>query len=197
MTEKPSLWKRVSSGQYVDINNLIEADLTIEDVNTSLNQIVRFTGHYKDKQPLTVAQHSMLAYNMVCIFEPDNEELKLAVLTHDFAESLIGDVASPIKQAMGITWYNFAKPIEKLFEKKFFGKTVNPELHDRVKLYDLAALDIERRVIWSSQYGKDKWPACPLNVGTVEDKHRLYAQVANKNWDLVSIWKHAYEKVHK
>lgn len=198
MTNKPNYWKRMSSGKYVDLNNLSEDDLDIEDIDTSLNHIIRFTGHHKDQEPLTVAQHSLLCYNMACMFEPDEYELQLAVLVHDFAESIIGDVSSPVKWAMGDAWYRFAVPIEGIFNKKFFGKPVSQELHDKIKLYDLAALDIERRVMWSSQYGKDKWPASPLNIGNNETKQELFYSVYwNVDVDITDIWKTAWNKVYK
>lgn len=171
----------MSSGKYVDLNNLRLEDMNIEDIGRSLSHILRFTGHFKDVPPLSVAQHSLLCLYMGQLFEPDDTELHLALLTHDFAEAYIGDVSSPVKKAMGDKWYNFAQPIEDLVDIRFFGSLVPPELHDRVKTYDLAALDIERRVMWGSQYGKDKWPACPLNVGTIEDKTELFK--AAKNYD--------------
>ena len=192
---KPNFWKRLSSGKYVDIGNLQPDDVSIEDVETSLNHIYRFTGHHKDEKPLTVAQHSLLCLHLVELLEPDEYELQLAVFTHDFAECIIGDVATPVKKAMGKAWYDFAIPIEQIFEKKFFGRLVDPELHDRVKLYDAMALDIERRVMWSSQYGKDKWPMVPLNFGTIEDKKNVFYNVSEFNVFIESTWTHLYKKV--
>ena len=192
---KPNFWKRLSSGKYVDIGNLQPDDVSIEDVETSLNHIYRFTGHHKDEKPLTVAQHSLLCLHLVELLEPDEYELQLAVFTHDFAECIIGDVATPVKKAMGKAWYDFAIPIEQIFEKKFFGRLVDPELHDRVKLYDAMALDIERRVMWSSQYGKDKWPMVPLNFGTIEEKKNVFYNVSEFNVFIESTWTHLYKKV--
>lgn len=187
-------WKRMSSGKYVDLNNLSYNYLDIDDVCTSLENIIRFTGHYKDVSPLTVAQHSLLCLHMGQVFEPDDTDLHLALVTHDFAEAYIGDVSTPVKKAMGDKWYNFAQPIEDIVEQRFFGGVVSPELHHRVKIYDLAALDIERRVMWSSQYGKDKWPACPLNVGTIEDKAELFEAASScAGGTLKDEWKSLYE----
>ena len=183
-------WKRMSSGRYIDLENLVPEDMDIADVETSLNHIQRFTGHHKDAKPLTVAQHTLLCLTMAELFEPDDLELHKAVLVHDFAETYIGDVATPVKRAMGDRWHSFATPIEQLVEMAFYGSYIGPELHDRVKLYDLASLDIERRVMWSSQYGKDKWPACPLNVGTLEDKMELYNMATqNDHVDIETIWR--------
>ena len=185
----------MSSGRYIDLMALTSETMEIEDIETSLNYILRFTGHHKDREPLSVAQHSLLCLTMAELFEPDDYELHLAVFTHDFAEAYIGDVASPVKKAIGDRWYSFATPIEEAAEIAFYGSPMDPEMHDRVKTYDLAALDIERRVMWSSQYGKDKWPACPMNVGTIEDKTSLFDAVCGNYVEVKDIWKGLYKEV--
>tara|TARA_R110000851_G_scaffold115675_1_gene241591 strand:- start:3507 stop:4058 length:552 start_codon:yes stop_codon:yes gene_type:complete len=180
----------MSSGIYVDLNNLRPEDMNMTDVDTALNGIIRFTGHYADVKPLTVAQHTLLCLTMAEMFEPEETDLHEAILIHDFSEAYIGDVATPVKQAMGDAWYKFAKPIEQMVEVAFYGSLMDPEMHDRVKLYDLASLDIERRVMWASQYGKDKWPPSPLSVGTIEDKRELFNMaVSNDNVGLQTIWR--------
>lgn len=171
-------WKRMSSGKYIDLNNLTEGDLDIRDVEVSLNHQYRFTGHHKDRRPLTVAQHSYLCMKLAQSREPKDTELHLACLIHDFAEACVGDVSSPVKKAMGKAWYDFAKPIEELYNLKFFGKAIDPDLHDRVKLYDLTSMDIERRVLWSSQYGKSKWPDVPSDFGGLKNKLKWF-NIAN------------------
>lgn len=175
--KESTFWQRMSSGKYIDMGNFTEKDVNIHDINVSLNHILRFNGHYSDFVPLTVAQHSLLCLRMAQIFEPDEYLLHQAVLQHDFAEAYIGDVATPIKRAMGSLWTEFATPIEETVEIAFLGAKMGPEMHDRVKVYDTAALDVERRVIWGSQYGKDKWPASPLGIGTLEDKYRLFSEL--------------------
>lgn len=189
-------WKRVSSGKYLDLGNLKEEDLDIKDIQISLNQIKRFTGHHKDEEPLTVAQHSYLCYLLAKKFEPEDYELQLAVLTHDFAEMLLGDVSSPIKWILGDKWYNFAVPIERIFEKKFFGREVDHELHQRIKMYDLASMDIERRVLWRSTLGANKWPKCFLDTGNIYEKEDLFYTVNAYPISLTSHWEPLYKKVN-
>lgn len=172
-------WKRMASGKYIDLEKLERRDLNLLDIEVALNHILRFTGHFKDASPLTVAQHTLLCYELALRADPENRRLHLAVLVHDFAEAYIGDVATPVKRAMGDRWTSFAKPIEELVEERFFGELVDEELHDLVKMYDLAALDIERRTMWSSQYGLDKWPENPLECGSLKEKQELFWQVKN------------------
>lgn len=195
---KPVCWKRMSSGKYIDLNNLKEEDLDIQDVLTALSMTYRFNGHCKDERPLTVAEHSWLCYAMA----EDNDEpieVQLGCFIHDFAEAYIGDVSSPMKKAMGQIYYDFARPIEHLVECKFFGGPMPPEVKERVKLYDLASLDIERRVMWSSQVGKDKWPPCPLDMGTMENKENWYwtaTDAANNQAEMEQLWVDLYESLY-
>jgi hypothetical protein len=186
---KPKCWKRMSSGKYVDVNNLTEDQLDIKDIEVSLNHIIRFNGHYSDVEPLTVAQHSFLCLTLAEMIELDDVQLHKAVFTHDFAECYFGDISSPAKKAMGDSWRDFASPIEELVERKFTG-VVGAELADRVKVYDLLALDIERRVMWSSQYGKDKWPMAPFSIGSLEDKKMLFNMAKEEEYvEIEKIWR--------
>lgn len=192
---KPVCWKRMSSGKYIDINNLKSEDLDVGDICTSLNNIIRFTGHYKDVPPLTVAEHSILCY--ILAYEAgESEEIQLACLVHDFAEAYIGDVATPVKKAMGKFWYDFADPIEELVEEKFFGRKFDPEVKSIVKMYDLAALDIERRTIWYSQMGKDKWPTEGMKNKTVSEKEVYFFRAEGNGSDLQELWGKLYESLH-
>lgn len=171
-------WKRVASGKYVDLNNLKEEDIDLLDIEVALNNIIRFTGHHKDTRPLTVAQHSVLTYDLSRMYEPDDEELHRACLIHDFAEAYIGDVATPVKKAMGEKWYDFARPIENLVEVAVNGYLFDEYVRERVKLYDRLSLDIERRSMWKDQRGKSYWPSVPKHVGDLDEKANLFAAVA-------------------
>jgi hypothetical protein len=172
---KPA-WKRLASGKYVDLNNLTEGDLDIHDVETSLNYIIRFDGHWKDQEPLSVAQHSYLCLLLAQEYMPNNYELHLKTFCHDFAETYIGDVGSPVKRAIGEAWSLFADPIEELVENYFVGPT-SIELEELVKIIDYSSMDIERRCMWSSQLGKDKWPPALLDTGTLFDKQTFFESV--------------------
>jgi len=188
-------WKRVASGKYIDLKNLSVDDLNIEDVDISINNILRFTGHYKDHSPLTVAQHSNLCLRLAQL-NTNLLPIHLATLTHDFAESLIGDVVSPVKKALGKNWKKFAKPIENTFEMKFFGGLVPTEVKDIVKLFDLWSLDIERRVMWSSQYGKDKWPTIGNEDFNTKDKIELFNWAKSTPPNIKDTWIKLYGEVN-
>ena len=144
--------------------NFTEDDVDINDINTSLNYTYRFSGHHKDVEPLTVAQHSVLVANLAKVLFPDEEDVYRASIVHDMAEAYYGDVTTPVKRMMGDSWYKFTGPIDEAVHLKFGVNWYDIELNgveEKVKICDLMALDIERRVMWTSQLGKDKWPQLP------------------------------------
>lgn len=174
-------WKRVSSGKYVDLNNLTSFDIKLSDIETSLNNITRFTGHYKNLPPLTVAQHSFLCLMLAQEEEPENYELQIRTFIHDFAEAYIGDVATPVKKVMGQAWKDFSKPIEKIVEETFLPQPCSIAMREQVKIYDALSLDIERRSMWRDQTGKDKWPKLSVPASTpLADKQELFRSAAEE-----------------
>jgi len=155
-------WKRLSSGKYIDLNNFSVEDVDIRDINTALNCMHRFNGHWKDEKPLTVAQHTDLCLRIAEKLFPGNWNIHMAVLVHDWAETYYGDIATPVKKALGKGFIKWSKPIDEAVNEKFLNvDNVSPEMHDCVKVCDLLSLDMERRSMWSSQLGKDKWPTTP------------------------------------
>ena len=156
-------WKRLSSGKYIDLNALSEDDVDIKDINTALNNTIRFNGHYKDVKPLTVAQHTDLCVRIAEKIYHGNWDIHLAVLIHDWPEAYYGDIATPFKKILGEAYRDIVRPIDDAVEKKFWYKdiAITDEMHESVKVCDLLSLDFERRTMWSSQFGKDKWPTTP------------------------------------
>tara|TARA_R110001632_G_scaffold109706_3_gene220055 strand:+ start:2540 stop:3112 length:573 start_codon:yes stop_codon:yes gene_type:complete len=165
-------WKRMATGKYVDLNNLRVEDVDIKDIEVSLNNILRFTGHHKERKPLTVAQHSLLCLELVKLTYPDEDELYLKVFIHDFAEAYIGDISSPVKKALGKFFYDWADPIEHTTNMAFLNTPITVEEKQKIKYIDLMSLDIERRCMWN-QMGKDKWPQVDESR-TLEKKLELF-----------------------
>lgn len=178
---KPA-WKRLSTGRYVDLNNFHKADVDLKDIENSLNLTYRFNGHGADFKPLTVAQHSWLCLSLAEEFYEDEDELYKKVFIHDFAEAYIGDVATPVKKALGQAWYDFADPIENAVNSAFLSSPVSDEDRQKIKMCDLTSLDIERRCMWKSQLGKDKWPEGHKDYGNLSDKNALFKAAQTKGW---------------
>lgn len=184
---KPA-WKRMATGHYINLNNLRPEDIRIKDIEVSLNETVRFNGHHKDRKPLTVAQHSLLCLNIAKILFPGDDGILRPVFSHDFAEAYIGDVATPVKQALGKGWYDWADPIEHIVDMSFNVQRW-PEREAMVKICDLTALDIERRAMWNSQLGKEKWPVGHIDIGQMQDKLSLFEEVQSQGYiNIEEIW---------
>lgn len=165
----------MSSGRYINLSDMKKEDIILGDIETSINHIFRFTGHWDKNRPLTVGQHSIMCMRLA---EEHGEcnDVQLACLTHDFAEAYIGDVSTPLKKIMGNYWKEFAEPIEHLVNEVVSPVGNNPEVKEIVKFYDLMALDIERRCMWNNK-GKDKWPDIPMQYGRQRDKEKMFFDV--------------------
>ena len=168
--------KRMSSGQYIDMGNFTSDDVRMEDIEVSLNHIYRFTGHHKDKVPLTVAQHSYMVWMLACKLFPDEPNVQLAAIMHDWPEAYYGDMATPWKKILG----DHLRKLQAVFDHAVFDALwlhqykYDDEVHDKVKMCDLIALDIERRNMWKSQLGKDKWPVSPEIGLTLQQKEEWF-----------------------
>lgn len=85
------------SGQKYDLLNPDSSTIVLDDVAHALAHIGRFTGHARALY--SVAQHSVLgAWKLRD--EGHAAGVQAAYLMHDAHESVIGDVASPIKRAL-------------------------------------------------------------------------------------------------
>ena len=84
-------WIQLGDGGAFDFDR--PRPVPIEVIARSLSQLVRFYGH--GLRPMSVAQHSCLVADLV---EP---RLAAHALLHDAAECIIGDIASPLKTAIG------------------------------------------------------------------------------------------------
>ena len=163
--------KRVSSGRYVDLNDLRVDDVEISDINRSLNYLYRFTGHHKDVEPLTVAQHTKLTMMLSRILYPDDIVVEFDCLLHDFPEYLYGDMSTPIKYKLGAVCKDYTLTIDSVVYKKLWllsedSSLVDKEVYKKRKICDGISLDIERRIMWKDQRGKDYWPEVesPFNM---------------------------------
>jgi len=174
--------KRVSSGRYVDLNNLTVDDVDITDISKSLNYLYRFTGHHKDVEPLTVAQHTNLVMKISEILYPDDFVLKFDCLLHDAPECFYGDIATPLKQKFGQVYKDYVLTIDSIVYKKLWllnedSSLVDKNLHKRRKECDGISLDIERRIMWKDQRGKDHWPEVESPF-SMKDNKRLFDEVS-------------------
>lgn len=189
--------KRVSSGKYLDLAALTKDDIELSDINHSLNLIYRFTGHYKNKKPLTVAQHTKLVLMMATKVFPGERAVFFDCLIHDFPEAYTGDIATPLKRLFGEAYKAYEKGVEDVVYEKLWiiDEPFTEEVYQKRKVCDLLSLDIERRAMWIDQTGKSLWPNIP-NEGLIslKDKQALFETVQNEGdvdleklyWDTVN-----------
>lgn len=122
-----------ATGNLFNFIDTSENVITIEDIAHALSHICRFTGH--SKKFYSVAQHSVLVSHNV------NKEYALQGLLHDAAESVLGDVSSPLKQLLPEY-----KVLEKRIEKLIYNQFGLPDtLHPSVKTADIRLLVTEQR----------------------------------------------------
>jgi hypothetical protein len=90
-------WVLTNSGKRVDLLEPRPEQIDINDISHSLAHLVRFTGH--GNLPLTVAEHSVRVSQLL-----ENQGaptyIQLWGLLHDAHEAYIGDISTPMKEAL-------------------------------------------------------------------------------------------------
>lgn len=184
--------KRMASGKYIDMADFKVEDVDLFDINQSLNSLYRFTGHHKDKKPLTVAQHTWLTMELSKLMFPGETEVLFDCLLHDMPETYYGDMATPWKRILG----DQLRKLQATFDDAVYealwviDTPFTEEVESKRKMCDLASLDIERRNMWKSQYGKGNWPATPSLGMSLSEKELWFDQAqAIEFVDLEELWK--------
>ncbi|MFM9973586.1 MAG: YfbR-like 5'-deoxynucleotidase [Beijerinckiaceae bacterium] len=98
----PRAWQRMLSGRRLDLLDPSPFDIEIEDIAHGLARVARWNGQTHGPYPFSVAQHCLLveaiAQHSLLELPP---RTALAVLLHDAAEYVIGDIISPFKAVLG------------------------------------------------------------------------------------------------
>jgi uncharacterized protein len=104
----PRAWQRMLSGRRLDLLDPSPFDVEIADIAHGLARVARWNGQTKGPHPFSVAQHSLLVEAISRYLRPDLDEktatsakICLAILLHDAAEYVIGDIISPFKAVLG------------------------------------------------------------------------------------------------
>lgn len=91
---------QMHSGFCVDLMAPNLDGLTLTDLATGLSRTARFNGATRGPRPYTVAQHSVFVSQLL-ERRRFNHHLVIAGLLHDAHEAIIGDIATPVKIALG------------------------------------------------------------------------------------------------
>jgi hypothetical protein len=135
--QNSNTWIQTRTGS-IDLLDPQPEDVNIEDIAFALSNLCRFTGHVPF---YSVAQHSVLVYD-ICKQQCNDKNILKAALLHDAAEAYLGDVSTPLKNAMAVY-----KAIEHRMQAVIgqrFGVVLDP-MHEMIVGADRMALAIEKR----------------------------------------------------
>jgi uncharacterized protein len=95
-------WQRMLSGRRLDLLDPSPFDIEIEDIAHGLSRVARWNGQTAGPEIFSVAQHAQLVEQIAADITPGLDSAdRLAILLHDAAEYVIGDIISPFKAVLG------------------------------------------------------------------------------------------------
>jgi len=90
------------SGRRLNLLDPSPLDIEIEDIAHGLARVARWNGQTLGEHIFSVAQHSLLVEAIAAELNPQSSRAtRLAILLHDAAEYVIGDMISPFKAMVG------------------------------------------------------------------------------------------------
>ncbi|PKQ13036.1 MAG: hypothetical protein CVT70_06335 [Alphaproteobacteria bacterium HGW-Alphaproteobacteria-1] len=99
---QPRAWQKMLSGRRLDLLDPTPVDIEIEDIAHGLSFVARWNGQTQGDFPYSVAEHSLLVERLFDRLSPGAPvKWRLAALLHDGPEYVIGDMISPVKNAVG------------------------------------------------------------------------------------------------
>ena len=148
-------WIQTHSGRAVDLLKPKPSQIYAGDIIHALSRLPRFTGHTVGPVAYTVAVHSVYTYRLALNASPGDTTAQLWALLHDAHETYVGDISTPLKQALGFrnkhSKYNSMVRRLDTTIAKHFGLTPQQldDVHLLVKRCDLIALAAERAAYMS------------------------------------------------
>lgn len=98
-------WQRMLSGRRLDLLDPSPLDIEIEDIAHGLARVARWNGQTHGAHVFSVAQHALFVEAIAGVLHPEaDDRVRLAVLLHDGAEYVIGDIISPFKAVLSDTY---------------------------------------------------------------------------------------------
>jgi len=141
----PRVWQRMLSGRRLDLADPSPLDIEIGDIAHGLARVARWNGQTLGPEIFSVAQHSLLveaiAEDLEGVLTP---EARLALLLHDAAEYVIGDLISPFKALVGPRYRETERRLSAAIAQRFgIAQPLAPGLTRRIKRADRAAAHLE------------------------------------------------------
>jgi uncharacterized protein len=118
--KQPRAWQRMLSGRRLDLLDPSPMDIEIEDIAHGLARVARWNGQTIGEHGFSVAQHSLVVEEIAAHIQPDlAPRWRLAALLHDASEYVIGDMISPFKAALGVSYKDFEERLEHAIHARF------------------------------------------------------------------------------
>ncbi len=156
----PRAWQRMLSGRRLDLLAPAPEDIEIGDIAHGLARVARWNGQTRGAHAFSVAQHSLVVERLAAALAPGlGHEGRLAALLHDAPEYVIGDLISPFKAAVGLSYRRFeARLLEAIYDRFGISRPLPGELAALLKRADRVAAYYEATVL----------------AGFTEDEARVY-----------------------
>ena len=191
----PRAWQRMLSGRRLDLLEPSPLDIEIADIAHGLARVARWNGQTRGPHAFSVAQHSVLVERLVAELSPRlSREARLMALLHDAPEYVVGDLISPFKAAVGISYKALEEKLQVAVHLRFgLAADVPPTLktlfkradhlsayHEATQLAGFA--EVEARRLFGAPPRALKTPRLtPLATAEAQAQfltrfHRLYTQ---------------------
>ena len=133
------------SGRRLDVIDPSPLDIEIGDIAHGLSFQARWNGQTKGDFVFSVANHSILVWNIFSIENPKIEKKwQLVSLLHDAPEYVIGDLISPVKKEVGSSYINLEKKLQEAIHIRFGLPGLMPKkIKSNIKIADRKAAWIE------------------------------------------------------
>lgn len=137
-------WQRMLSGRRLDLLDPSPLDVEITDIAHGLARVARWNGQTAGPHVFSVAQHSLLVEAIGGALDPRiGAPEQLELLLHDAPEYVIGDIISPLKNAIGDAYRSVERRLLAAIRQRFGLCAPSPALSRLVKRADRVAAAIE------------------------------------------------------
>ncbi|MFU8776105.1 MAG: HD domain-containing protein [Roseovarius sp.] len=135
---KPRAWQKMLSGRRLDLLDPTPVDIEIEDIAHGLSFVARWNGQTLGDFAYSVAEHSLLVERLYSRLNPSaSAKWRLAALLHDAPEYVIGDMISPVKNAIGPGYDDLDKRLAAAIHIRFgLPATIPPAIKKQIKQAD-------------------------------------------------------------
>jgi 5'-deoxynucleotidase YfbR-like HD superfamily hydrolase len=170
--EHARAWQRMLSGRRLDLLDPSPLDIEIEDIAHGLARVARWNGQTSGAHIFSVAQHCLLVEALARGRVPRlDRSRRLAVLLHDSAEYVIGDMISPFKVVIGDAYKAVERRLLEAIHRRFGLPIRNvPELEQLIKMSDRSAayLEATRLAGFSAAEARRFFGRPPIIAATME-----------------------------